>query len=218
MPDHDAKVFTPPVPYLRNKVDNMVEFLFEGFRRWDGVYFIHIAEHGYTYENTLAFFPLYSMLTHILANTLLFPLQYIMNYFSVLLISGYVINLWCFIAAAKALYQLSEKVLKDEALAYKSVQLFCINPASIFFSAYYSEAMFAYLVFKGMLQFERMNVVKASVVFGLSGLCRSNGLVNLGFPLYYYGKQLVNNMNGMRKTEFVDRKSYLILLSTAVRP
>lgn len=36
--------------------------LLSAFANWDGVYFAHIARHGYDYEHVHAFFPLYPML------------------------------------------------------------------------------------------------------------------------------------------------------------
>lgn len=36
--------------------------LLAAFVNWDGVYFAHIARHGYDYEHVHAFFPLYPML------------------------------------------------------------------------------------------------------------------------------------------------------------
>ncbi|CAE1283622.1 PIGV [Acanthosepion pharaonis] len=73
IPDHDAEVFNPfieedaPV----NFADTLVDILFAGLRRWDAVYFLHIAEHGYTYENCLAFFPLFplTVLTRLMASS-----------------------------------------------------------------------------------------------------------------------------------------------------
>lgn len=43
-------------------VDNVewaLETAFDGVAKWDGAHFMHIAEYGYTFENNLAFGPLY---------------------------------------------------------------------------------------------------------------------------------------------------------------
>ena len=39
-----------------NKLTNAV---FDGLARWDGRHFLHVAEHGYSRESALAFFPLW---------------------------------------------------------------------------------------------------------------------------------------------------------------
>ena len=199
MPDHDAKVFNPPDIYKRNRADRIVAFLLEGFRRWDGVYFTHIAEHGYTYENSLAFFPMYPWLVRLLANSALFPLQYFMNYLSVLMVSSALVNFILFVQAAKVLYKLSYRVLDDEVLAFKSAQLFCINPASIFFSASYSETLFCALAFNGMLKLQEDSHILASILFGLSGMTRANGITNCGFILYTKFVSFVNNLSAVQK-------------------
>ena len=199
IPDHDPKAFNPPSVHQNGAADEWVTLLFEGFRRWDAVYFLHIAEYGYPYENTLAFFPLFPMIVSLVANTLLYPLQYILNYRSVLLVSATFINFICFIQAAKLLYLLSLHVLGDKTLAFRAAQLFCINPASIFFSAAYSETLFALITFCGMLQLECGNASKASLSFGISGLCRSNGLVNAGFVLYRAFKEFATHVTDLSK-------------------
>lgn len=64
MDDHQPDIFDPPATELDKSImDQMVELFFGGLRRWDSIYFLHVAEHGYTYENTLAFFPGFPMLT-----------------------------------------------------------------------------------------------------------------------------------------------------------
>ena len=57
----------------------------------------------------------------------------LMHFVSCLKLAGILVNLACFILAARALYNLSRRVLKDEYLAYKAALYFCLNPASIFF-------------------------------------------------------------------------------------
>ena len=57
----------------------------------------------------------------------------LVHFDSCLKLAGILVNLGCFVMAARALYDLSRRVLKDEYLAYKAAMYFCVNPASIFF-------------------------------------------------------------------------------------
>ena len=76
----------------------------------------------------------------------------LMHYSSSLRLSAVLVNVATFVAAALALYELSRRVLKDERLAYKSALYFCVSPASIFFSAAYTESLHAALSFAAMLK------------------------------------------------------------------
>ena len=205
IPDHDPDVFNPPAPERLTPLDQAALAAFEGYKRWDGVYFLHIAEHGYTYENCLAFFPLFPLLVQLTADSILFPLQYVMNLSSVLLIAASILNFWFFIQAAKVFYRLSVCVLRDETLAFKAAQLFCINPASIFFSACYTESLYCLLTLCGMLQFEKKNFMNSAFFFALSGAARSNGIVNLGFLLYAMGSQFLGQMKSVSRADFPDK-------------
>jgi len=189
--DHNAEVFNPPISENLNIADHVVDIAFGGFRRWDAVYFLHIAEHGYTYENTLAFFPLFPLMVRFIANSALYPLQLCMSYASVLLISAVVINTVCFMLSAVALYELGHIVLGSDVLAFRAAQFYCINPASVFFSAAYSESCYALLAFRGMLLLERNFWISSAFFFALSGAARSNGLVNIGFLLYRAARDVV---------------------------
>jgi len=182
--DHDAKVFNPPSSVKPNAADQVVDFALGGFRRWDAVYFLHIAEHGYTYENTLAFFPLFPLIIRGVANSSLCLLQYCMSYASVLLLSAALVNIVFFVLSAMTLYKLGRIILGSDALAYRAAQFYCINPASIFFSAAYSESCYVLLTFRGMLLLERGHWISSAIFFALSGAARSNGLVNIGFLLH----------------------------------
>ncbi|XP_074113570.1 phosphatidylinositol glycan anchor biosynthesis class V [Cotesia typhae] len=189
-PDHNADAFTSPINPNDSVTiyDKLITILFGGLTRWDAQYFIHIARYGYTYENTLAFFPLYPISVRYVAR-LLKKMLFVFNDNSVILIAGVIINLFCFIKSSIIFYDLSKKVLGNTIIAYKASILYCINPASIFFTSTYSESMFAYLTFYSMIAAVNNNRF-VCLPIGLSGIVRSNGIVNIGYPLYYWIQDL----------------------------
>lgn len=56
---------------------------------------------------------------------------------AVLGLSGYVLNNLAFVLASFYLYRLSAIILKDSEVALRPTILFCLNPASIFYSTMY---------------------------------------------------------------------------------
>lgn len=200
IPDHDAGVFQKPFdPNVTTTIpDYIVTKLLAGFSRWDSQYFLHIAEYGYTYENTVAFFPLFPILIRQITYFVLFiinnvigsilPCRDMVSAHSMILLVAVVFNNCLFVKTSLTLYKLSLTVLKDEKLSYIASILYCINPASIFFSAAYSESLYCFLVFYGLLQIELKNSIVNYIIVGISGLARSNGLINIGFIAYKYMK------------------------------
>ena len=102
-----------------------------------------------------------------------------MHFTSALKVSAILVNIGAFVFAAVVLYDLSRRgnfelflrlpiyihaavkisiytfylsVLNDEYLSYKAVIYFCFNPASIFFTAAYSESFHAAVSFYIMLR------------------------------------------------------------------
>lgn len=229
IPDHRADAFKRPLDFAEkiSSWDRIINFLFNGLTRWDGEYFLHIARYGYTYENTLAFYPLYPAMIRIIAVILIkiFPF---FNIQSTMILAGILINFICFVKSAIIFYDLTECVFQNTTMAYKAAILYCINPASIFFSALYSESMFAYLTFYTMLG----SIRGTSMIYlplALSTLARSNGIVNIGFPAYFGLKSLCNSERiekhprkyGMLSTlwhilKLIKLKSYFIILSTII--
>lgn len=190
--DHNAgDVFRAPTdPLKKQKCDTIVEMLLGGFRRWDAEYYLHISEHGYTYENTLAFLPLYPLCIKLIR----FGLINVTPFLSVQALSlliGVILNVIFFAKAANTLYELGCKVLRDPRKAEIATVLFCFNPASIFFTAPYCESLYSWLSFSVMLKcFEDINSVLIIVPLSLSILCRSNGLINIGFFVYFGAKKM----------------------------
>lgn len=177
IPDHDAGVFVAPRdPEARpGKLDGFVNALFGGLNRWDAQYMLHISEYGYSYENTLAFFPLFPFIIKILTSVLGggSPL---LSYRELSLVLSVLLNIVFFVLAAKALYKLSNMVLGNKKKSELAVILFCFNPSSIFFTAPYTESLFSWLSFTVMLQcIDDINSILITVPLSLSILCRSNG-------------------------------------------
>ncbi|XP_069693057.1 GPI mannosyltransferase 2 [Periplaneta americana] len=191
IPDHNADAFVSPrdpTDRVQTTVDLFVKHLFGGLVRWDAQYFIHVASYGYTYENCLAFFPLYPMIIRVFAGSLHYCLQGFLSRYSVFVVSSVLINFVTFVLSALVLYRLSLQVLKSAQLAYKAAILYCVNPASIFFVAPYSETLFAFLTFYGMLKCgnrsSKVSSVGCGLLFGLAAIQRSNGTLNLGFIVH----------------------------------
>lgn len=220
IPDHNAGVFlSPKSPSPKSVCNSVIDAGFGGLRRWDAEYFLHIAEYGYTYENTLAFYPLFPFATHY--TTLLFqniiPASMRCSKRNLLLLSAVILNLFFFAMAARTLRQLSEHVLGDKRKAKIAIILFCFNPASIFFTAPYSESLFAWLSFAAMLKCVEEKFWSASVPLALAILCRSNGTMNIGFLLYFcaqrtFSGQRVNVLDLLEQC----RKVLIILVALAL--
>ncbi|XP_066590434.1 GPI mannosyltransferase 2 [Prorops nasuta] len=193
-PDHKADAFVMPQdPSDESSTSNkIVSFLFAGLTRWDAQYFLYIAKYGYTFENTLAFYPLYPTIVRFMS-IIMKQILYGLHSYNILLVSGIILNLFCFIRSTIIFYDLSLYILKKQGLAYKATILYCINPASIFFSAVYSEALFAYITFYVMLASFK-NKYYIFVPLGLSAIARSNGLINIGFPIYSELKDALKNV------------------------
>ncbi|MCL7039398.1 hypothetical protein MKW94_007018 [Papaver nudicaule] len=153
----------------------------EGSIVWDGVYFIRIAQCGYEYEQTYAFFPLLPIFIYILSQTVFAPLVPIIGYRAVLGLSGYVINNIAFLLAVLYFYRLSIIIWKDRKTAFRASMLFCFNPASIFYSSIYTESLYSLFSLGGIYHLLSGGNTIAVLMFALSGFARSNGVLNAGY-------------------------------------
>lgn len=195
--DHDAGVFiSPKSPHFNESTcHSVVESLFGGFRRWDTEYFLHIAEHGYTYENTLVFYPLFPFAVRYVT----FAIQMIngieCEFRDLSLAVAIALNMIFFVKAALVLYQLTNQIYNNHRFARIVTTLFCFNPASIFFSAPYTESLFCWLTFTVMLHCSRNHIWSAILPLSLGLCCRSNGILNFGFILYYVIRNFWSQIN-----------------------
>lgn len=149
----------------------------EGFTKWDAQYFLEISNDGYKSEQHLAFFPLFPIIIAIVRKLIfeqdikglsnhLVPTRQIIsddipndielqNYMRSALIAFLLNNLLFFPIAVISLYSLT-RLVKDADVNYakRVVLWFAFNPASVFFSACYTESLFAALTFLSMFMIE----------------------------------------------------------------
>lgn len=129
---------------------------------WDGAFYVKIAsERGYSYEQPHAFFPLFPLvmaLTQQLGYWLTLHSGFSVDDLVVMGLAGSAVNTALFLVASVLFYRLSSRVFdsgpgkrRHRNLAMRASILFCFNPASIFFSVAYSEALFTVFTLAGML-------------------------------------------------------------------
>ena len=155
--------------------------------KWDGLYLISIAEQGYQYEQTMAFFPLLPLLSRSLADSLFMPLRWVCNLQLrlTILLAAFLLNLVLHIASVIALYHVVYLVSHKRRLSLIACLLFCFNPASVFMSVMYTEMLFAFCTFYGLWLLLTGRHWISSAFFALSCATRSNGIVNCGFIVYF---------------------------------
>ncbi|XP_009762374.1 uncharacterized protein [Nicotiana sylvestris] len=180
---------------------------------WDSVYFVRIAQCGYEYEQTYAFLPLLPICISLLSGTVFAPLIPFIGQRAVLGLSGYVLNNFAFVLAAFYLYRLSVIILKDSEVALRASILFCLNPASIFYSSIYTESMYALCSIGGLYFLMRGSNNFATIWLALSGFARSNGVLNAGYICF-------QTMHRSYEAAFVKKHAcaaLLVLISGALR-
>lgn len=78
--------------------------------------------------------------------------------------------------------------------AYKAALFFAINPASIFFSAPYSESLNAMLTFSALSRFTKGFSAKSCIAVSLASATRANSILNAGFVVYHSLKIVATEM------------------------
>ncbi len=169
----------PPHPVI-------IEYTLGGLDNWDAEYFIFNAYRGYSVqEQTMAFFPLLPASMQAVGHTVFLPLSWYFSQRTVMLLSGVLINFVAFPLAASALYYLTLELTKDYCFSRLAVFLFCINPASVFMSAVYSETLFSLFTFCALLALTRNKLWLSAIFIALATATRSNGIVLCGYLGYH---------------------------------
>lgn len=186
----------------------LVHKLFAWAAKWDGAYFTQIAHAsswdanggpvlGYELEHYHAFFPLMPML---MASGAV-PLQWFgLSASAATILSGVLVSNVAFVLSAVVLFRYSclvyrrgqpgrtEGVVPPEALV--ASLLYCFNPASVFMSAIYTEALFGFLSISGLLMLHgstsrwSLRWWASALLFAGCSATRSNGVLYVGYALW----------------------------------
>lgn len=138
--------------------------------RWDSVWYLTIAEHGYGDAHShaqAAFYPLYPLLMRVVGWVVGSPL-----------VAGILISLACFLVALALLHKLAVLELGPRD-ARGTVLLVAFFPSALFFSAVYSESLFLLVSVGAFLAARRGRWVWAGVLGGLAALTRNSGVLLL---------------------------------------
>lgn len=141
--------------------------MFTAWERWDALWYLRIATHGYAAsDGSAAFFPGYPFATRDLASiTGGHPLLGAYLASNVALLIGLVL-----------VYRLTEFEF-DRDLARRTVVLLCVFPTSFFFFAPYSESLFLVFAVGALLAARRSSWVVATVLAACATATRSIGVV-----------------------------------------
>lgn len=142
--------------------DSSSKLLGGTINHWDQVYFAHIAEQGYTFEQEFAFGPLLPWLTRY--------------------INHIVLGCLCHWISVLAFYNASFKATSSERVAKLSALLHILHPAGIFLCVGYTESLYSALFFSALAILHSRPFLSAGL-FGLSGLTRATGITSAIFFL-----------------------------------
>ena len=145
-------------------------FVTDVWARWDSVWFLRIAEHGYaSLEGTAAaFYPLYPASVGLIGRA----------FFGHYVLAGIAVSLAASLAAFVLLHDLAETKLGAEG-ARRTVLYLAIFPMTLFLQAVYSEALFLLLTVAAFLLAERRRFAFTGLVAGLALLTRPAGFALL---------------------------------------
>jgi Dolichyl-phosphate-mannose-protein mannosyltransferase len=138
--------------------------------RWDSVWFLRIAEHGYGATNGVAaaFYPLYPLTLAGVGRV--FGGHYVL--------AGIVVSLAATLGSFVLLYRLAEPRLGADG-ARRAVLYLAVFPTALFLQAVYSESLFLVLVLAAFLTAERGHWLGAGAATGLAVLTRISGVALL---------------------------------------
>ena len=162
-------------------------FLIDIWSRWDAKWYLSIVTDGYVahssvtqYLSNLAFFPLYPYLIKPIG--WVFPKAQSSQ--GIYLLYGIILSNLFFLAAAALLYKLVVKWIANETIARNTLLLLFVFPTSFYFSCFYSESLFLFLVLASLTAGLYQKWWLAGLLGALCTLARSPGIFII-LPLFW---------------------------------
>lgn len=134
---------------------------------WDAFHNLGIADRGYTHEHSIPFFPLLPMIIRVLP-------------FADNLAKAIIFNSIITVVSALLIYKIGAMSFSG-AVAYRAAIFFLFNPASAVFMSFYTEPLFTLLFLMAYYYIARGRMLRASTIFALCSLTRSNTVILLLF-------------------------------------
>ncbi len=174
---------TPPVH------SGVLNVLLSPAARWDSVWYLQIAAHGYFNPASTNFYPLYPLLvglgTHLSDSAI---------------VAGIAISVGATVAALTLLYRLALMDL-DRPAARMTVLLVAVFPTSLFLSAVYPTSLFLLLTIAAVYAARRDRWALAGLCGSLSAATSSDGilLIVVLALIYLYGPRGRASLQGRRR-------------------
>ncbi|BFZ59775.1 ER membrane glycoprotein subunit of the GPI transamidase complex-like protein [Saitoella coloradoensis] len=149
-----------------------LRWLTERYTRWDTLYFTELSRRGNVWEQEWAFGRGWWRLVGVVAEGISPPL------------TGILLSHLSHLGAVFMLHNLTQSLQFSQQQALLTSLLHALSPAGIFLAAGYTESLFAFLSFAGMLLYTKRTWwadFLAAVVWGYSGTVRSTGIFYAGF-------------------------------------
>src|SRR6185436_19919208 len=150
----------------RPKLTHDLGAITDVWARWDSVWFLRIAEHGYGSAEgaAAAFYPLYPAAVALLGRVL----------FGHYVLAGILVSLAASFASFLLLYRIAEERLGADG-ARRAVLYLAFFPFALFLQAVYSESLYLLLTLAAFMLAERRRFLAAGAMTGLALLTRPTG-------------------------------------------
>ena len=152
-------------PYAEILQSSNLPYWLWSFGNFDGVHYIRIAQDGYAYQFTQAFFPFYPILIKLVSYLT----------FGNFLISALLISNLAFLAGLLIFYKLVKKNYGQKT-AFWSCLFLLAFPASYYFGAVYTEGIFFLMIVATFYLLEEKKILLASIIGTFASATRLVGV------------------------------------------